>query len=63
MDPEHSFLLQATGTKTMYVQSNSILGERDWELYFDQGTVPPFKSTELLPFHITSAPVRDFTSQ
>jgi len=55
MDPEHSFLLQATGTKTMYVQSNSILGERDWELYFDQGTVPPFKEeyrASAVPYHI-----------
>jgi hypothetical protein len=43
LDPEHSFLLQATGSKTMFVQDNSIMSERDWEAYFNKGTVPPFK--------------------
>jgi hypothetical protein len=43
MDPEHSFLLQARGSKTMYVQSNSIMNPHAWERYFDDGTVPPFR--------------------
>jgi hypothetical protein len=43
MDPEHSFLLQARGSKTMYVQDNSIMKPGDWERYFDDGTVPSFR--------------------
>jgi len=43
MDPEHSFLLQVAGSKTMFIQSNSILTDRDWEAYYSSGTVPPYR--------------------
>src|SRR5262249_33855360 len=56
MDPEHSFLLQVRGSKTMYVQSNSMMRDKDWEDYFELGTVPPHKEEyrqTAAPHHIT----------
>jgi cupin superfamily protein len=43
MDPEHSFLLQIRGSKTVKVLPGSVLSEQELEKYFGEGCDPTFK--------------------
>jgi hypothetical protein len=56
MDPEHSFLLQVRGNKTVKVLPGSVLSEQEMEKYFGEGCDPTFKEEckETTPtFHLS----------
>jgi hypothetical protein len=42
MDPEHSFLLQIKGTKSVYILDGSTLSEKELERYYSAGIDPVF---------------------